>query len=122
MTTAYQLGQQARDQGKPIEHGHRAPVFGTLKDYEEWTAEFRKGWQDKDANEAEEQEDDDDDYNQDVEKFEIPIPGKQSVKVIVPSDLDADDWEMLQSMITVYVRRWKGFAAAPQKTANEADH
>ena len=54
--------------------------------------------------------------------FSVTIPGKQSVKVIVPSDLDADDWEMLQSMITVYVRRWKGFAAAPQKTANEADH
>jgi hypothetical protein len=44
-----------------------------------------------------------------VERFEIPIPGKTSVKVIVPSDLDADDWEMLQSMITVYIKRWKGF-------------
>jgi hypothetical protein len=29
--------------------------------------------------------------------------------VIVPQDLDADDWEMLQSMITVYIKRWKGF-------------
>lgn len=45
----------------------------------------------------------------DVERFEIPVPGKSSVKVIVPNDLDADDWEMLQSMITVYIRRWKGF-------------
>jgi hypothetical protein len=44
-----------------------------------------------------------------VERFEIPIPGKSSVKVIVPHDLDADDWEMLQSMITVYIKRWKGF-------------
>jgi hypothetical protein len=45
----------------------------------------------------------------DVERFEIPIPGKASVRVIVPKDLDADDWEMLQSMITVYIKRWKGF-------------
>lgn len=46
---------------------------------------------------------------EDVERFEIPIPGKASVRVIVPKDLDADDWEMLQSMITVYIKRWKGF-------------
>lgn len=75
------------------------------------------GAQDEADDESFEEDDD-----PEVEKFEIPIPGKQSVKVIVPSDLDADDWEMLQSMITVYVKRWKGFAAAPQKTANEADH
>lgn len=47
--------------------------------------------------------------NEDVERFEIPIPGKPSVRVIVPRDLDGDDWEMLQSMITVYIKRWKGF-------------
>jgi hypothetical protein len=49
-----------------------------------------------------------------VERFEIPIPGKSSVKVIVPQDLDADDWEMLQSMITVYIKRWKGFKNKPE--------
>lgn len=47
--------------------------------------------------------------NEEVERFEIPIPGKPSVRVIVPRDLDGDDWEMLQSMITVYIKRWKGF-------------
>ncbi len=47
--------------------------------------------------------------NEDVERFEIPIPGKPSVRVIVPRDLDGEDWEMLQSMITVYIKRWKGF-------------
>lgn len=51
----------------------------------------------------------DDEDHEGVERFEIPIPGKSSVKVIVPGDLDADDWEMLQSMITVYIKRWKGF-------------
>ncbi|MBI1175251.1 MAG: hypothetical protein GC139_08295 [Sideroxydans sp.] len=50
-----------------------------------------------------------DDDPEAVERFEIPIPGKSSVKVIVPNDLDADDWEMLQHMITVYIKRWKNF-------------
>lgn len=57
----------------------------------------------------------DDDDSENVERFEIPIPGKASVKVIVPSDLDADDWEMLQSMISVYIRRWKGFKNKSQE-------
>lgn len=60
---------------------------------------------DQDAQSVDE-EDDDDGV---TERFEIPVPGKSSVKVIVPSDLDAEDWEMLQSMITVYIKRWKGF-------------
>jgi hypothetical protein len=50
----------------------------------------------------------------DTERFEIPIPGKSSVQVIVPSDLDADDWEMLQSMINVYIKRWKNFKTEPK--------
>lgn len=56
-----------------------------------------------------EQRDQDEFEDDDVERFEIPVPGKSSVRVIVPRDLDADDWEMLQSMITVYIKRWKGF-------------
>jgi len=51
----------------------------------------------------------DEDDGADVERFEIPLPGKRSVKVIVPNSLDADDWEMLQNMISVYIKRWKGF-------------
>jgi len=54
-----------------------------------------------------------DEVDADTHRFEIPIPGKPSVKVIVPSALDADDWEMLQSMITVYIKRWKGFNEQP---------
>lgn len=53
--------------------------------------------------------DDGDGGDSETERFEIPIPGKRSVRVIVPRDLDADDWTMLQSMITVYINRWKGF-------------
>lgn len=65
----------------------------------------------------EEEEEEEDEELTGVERFEVPIPGKASVQVIVPSDLDADDWEMLQSMITVYIKRWKGFKAQADKTA-----
>ena len=63
----------------------------------------------KERDEALKDEVADENEDPDAERFEIPIPGKSSVKVIVPGDLDADDWEMLQSMITVYIKRWKGF-------------
>ncbi len=42
-------------------------------------------------------------------RFEVPIPGKPSAVVLVPDDLDADDWEMLNSMMTTYISRWKKF-------------
>lgn len=61
------------------------------------------------AQSAQENDSDEDEDDEDVERFEIPVPNKRSVRVIVPSDLDADDWEMLQSMITVYIKRWKQF-------------
>lgn len=44
-----------------------------------------------------------------IHRFEIPIPGKASVTVLVPDSLDADDWEMLTSMFGLYVARWKGY-------------
>ncbi len=56
---------------------------------------------------------------EDVERFEIPIPNKPSVRVIVPRDLDADDWEMLQNMISVYIKRWKGFKASKEAQSKE---
>lgn len=39
--------------------------------------------------------------------FEIPIPGKSGFKIVAPSALNADDWEMLQHMIAMYIERWK---------------
>jgi hypothetical protein len=45
----------------------------------------------------------------DSERFEIPLPGKRSAQIIVPTDIDADDWEMLQNMLMFYIKRWKGF-------------
>ncbi len=73
----------------------------------------RKSEDAADSTFGEEVEDEDDGVE--AERFEIPIPGKTSVKVIVPRDLDADDWEMLQHMITAYIKRWKGFQTQPKE-------
>lgn len=51
----------------------------------------------------------DDEDDQEVERFEIPLPGKRSAKIIFPRGLDADDWAMLQIMLGAFVKRWKGF-------------
>lgn len=41
----------------------------------------------------------------DVERFTIPIPGKEAAVITVPRDLDADDWDMLSAMIATYIKR-----------------
>ncbi len=51
-------------------------------------------------------------------RFEVPIPGKPSAVVIVPDDLDGDDWEMLSAMMTTYINRWKKFKK-PTSTQEE---
>jgi len=43
----------------------------------------------------------------DVERFEIPLPHKAPAIITVPKDLDADDWEMIASMMATYIKRWK---------------
>lgn len=45
-----------------------------------------------------------------IHRFELPIPGKPSVQVLVPASLDAADWEMLSQMFGIYVNRWKGYS------------
>lgn len=50
-------------------------------------------------------------------RFEVPIPGKPSAVVMVPDDLDADDWAMLSSMMTTYIERWKKFSTNSQGAA-----
>jgi hypothetical protein len=39
------------------------------------------------------------------ERFTIPIPGKDAAVIVVPRDLDADDWDMLSLMIETYIKR-----------------
>lgn len=57
----------------------------------------------------------------DVHRFELPVPGKESVIVLIPKSLDAEDWEMFQEMFSIYVKRWKGYApkANTPKTNSE---
>lgn len=50
-------------------------------------------------------------------RFEVPIPGKPSAVVMVPDDLDADDWAMLSSMMTTYIERWKKFSTSSKVAA-----
>lgn len=42
-----------------------------------------------------------------VERFTIPIPNKRPATIIVPKDLDDDDWQMLDVMIDTYIARLK---------------
>lgn len=44
-----------------------------------------------------------------VHRFELPIPGKPSVIVLIPQSLDSDDWDMFKDMFNIYVNRWKNF-------------
>lgn len=48
----------------------------------------------------------------DTLRFEVPVPGKRSVTVMVPNDLDAEDWAMLNVMMSAYIERWKKFGKA----------
>lgn len=43
-----------------------------------------------------------------VERFTIPIPGKDPAVITVPRDLDAEDWDMLSLMIETYIKRLRG--------------
>lgn len=38
-------------------------------------------------------------------KIEIDIPGKKSVSVRLPVDMDEEDWEMVKTMLEAYVKR-----------------
>jgi len=44
-----------------------------------------------------------------IHRFELPIPGKPSVQVLVPDSMDGADWDMLSQMFSIYVARWKGY-------------
>lgn len=43
--------------------------------------------------------------NNNIEEFSIPIPGKDSAKIIIPKGLEAEDWDMLKSMLDAYISR-----------------
>jgi len=49
-----------------------------------------------------------------MHQFEIPLPMKGAVRVIVPNDIDGEDWELINTMFAAYMKRWKGFMVAQQ--------
>jgi hypothetical protein len=48
----------------------------------------------------------------DVERFSVPIPGKESVTITFPKQLDREDWEMAKQFIEAYVSRLKKWPPA----------
>lgn len=48
-------------------------------------------------------DDEADNANLDVQKFQIPIPGKPNAIFIIPKDLSQDEWAMLKTMLDAYV-------------------
>jgi hypothetical protein len=38
-------------------------------------------------------------------RFSLPIPGKPSVALVLPADLELDDWTMVDAMVKAYVQR-----------------
>lgn len=48
-----------------------------------------------------------------LERFEIPIPGKRSAVVLIPRDLEEGDWLMLTAMFEAYVKRLRERSKAP---------
>lgn len=47
-------------------------------------------------------------------QFEIPLPCKGSVRVILPNNIDADDWHFISTTFAAYMKRWKGFEGSEQ--------
>lgn len=46
---------------------------------------------------------------EDVHTFSLPLPQRASAIITVPTNFDADDWEMLNEMMATYIKRWKKF-------------
>ena len=46
-----------------------------------------------------------------IEEFIIPIPGGQSAVIRVPKGLEAEDWQMVKTMLDSYIQRMQAKAA-----------
>ena len=47
-------------------------------------------------------------YREGAVKFRLPVPGKADTIVVLPEDIDADDWKMLKIQLDAYVQRIVG--------------
>jgi hypothetical protein len=52
-----------------------------------------------------------------TKRFAIPIPDKQDAVVMLPEDMDEEDWKMVSGFLTTYVNRWKKFSASKAQGA-----
>jgi len=53
----------------------------------------------------EEEEEEEIEHDPSTQRFQIPIPGKQSAVFIIPNDLEQEDWEMLKTVLDAYIAR-----------------
>ena len=44
-------------------------------------------------------------FDQNMEVFMIPIPGKKPARIQIPKDLNDHDWQMLKTMLEAYIER-----------------
>lgn len=75
-----------------------APVRSTTK-------RLRGKKNNAEPSEYEEDEDFEESNLGDMDKFQIPIPGKKSAVVTIPKNLSPDDWAMLTIMLNAYIKR-----------------
>lgn len=52
-------------------------------------------------------EDNEDEGAAGSQSFEIPIPINRKVKILIPQDWSHDDWDLLQTMLKIYIDGWK---------------
>lgn len=61
----------------------------------------------KDEDDYEVEEEEDEEQTDEVQKFQIPIPGKPSAMFSIPKNLEDEDWEMLKTMLDLYIARMR---------------
>lgn len=69
----------------------------------------------KKVDEYEEEEEQEFTETGEVQRFQIPIPGKPSAVFIIPADLEDDDWAMLKLMLDAYITRMRKQQAGQSK-------
>ena len=52
-------------------------------------------------------------------QFAIPIPDKGDAIIVLPNDLDEEDWEIALEFLQKYVMRWKKFPAKHSATGSQ---
>jgi len=59
----------------------------------------------RDAGAEYEEEQFEEEVSEEMERFQIPIPGKASATITIPKDLEPEDWNMLETMFKAYIAR-----------------